>query len=229
MSRRDTDTGGQLLFAMGGDDPLTRSLQDSFDRWDRLNEHGGSDPCWADGANINLVRNHIMYYKSQMEDKYSSGDYPKIYYRETPPEVDDNYMANPEKIRADAAASIQIIEADERLKFIRENTRRLSDKQRKYLCVDAVLGYVANLKRAIAEDDLLTMRRYRDPKWVLDSFRGLAEKLSRSIPKCVSVYDMDDCEKEYEDKECEADEVSEQDDPAEIAEEPEESLQLSFF
>jgi hypothetical protein len=40
---------------------------------------------------------------------------------------------------------------------------------------------------------------------------------------------MDDCEKEYEDKECEADEVSEQDDPAEIAEEPEESLQLSFF
>ena len=229
MSRRDTDTDGQLLFAMGGEDPLTRSLQDSFDCWDRLNEQGGSDPCWADGANMNLVRNHIMYYKSQMENKYSSGDYPEIYYRETPPEVDDNYMANPEKIRADAAASIQIIEADERLKFIRENIRGLSDKQRKYLCVDTVLGYAANLKRAIAEDDLLTIRRYRDPKWVLDSFQSLAKKLSVPIPECVSEQDTDGCEEEYEDEECEAAEVSEQDPPAESAEDPEESMQLSFF
>ena len=229
MSRRNIDTGGQLLFGLGDSDPLTISLQDSFDRWDHLNEHGGSDPTWADGVNMNLVRSHIIYYKSQMEDKFGSGDYPSIYYRDTPPEVSDEYMANADQIRADAAAALETLEADENLKFIREHIGGLTDKQRQALCVGAVLGYVVGLKRYIAEDDLVSMRRYRNPGWVLDSFKNLADKLSRLLPECVMAQETDGCEEEYEDEECEADEIPEQDVSAESAEEPEESMQLSFF
>lgn len=217
------------MFGLGGDDPLTRSLQDSFDRWDQLNKYGGSDPCWADGINMNLVRSHIMYYKSQMENKYGSGEYPDIYYRETPSKVPPDFMANPEQIRADASASIQVIEADENLKFIRENIGGLTDKQRQALCVGAVLGYAANLKQAVADDDLLTMRRYRNPKWVLDSFQSLAKRLSVPIPECISEQDADGCEEEYIDEECEADDVSEVEAPAESTEGTDESMQLSFF
>ena len=229
MSRRNIDTGGQLLFGLSGDDPLTKSLQDGFDRWDHLNKYGGSDPSWADGVNMNLVRSHIMFYKSQMENKFGSGDYPDIYYRGTPPEVSPDFMADPEQIRADAAAALQIIESDENLKFIRENIGGLTDKQRQGLCVGAVLGYVQNLKHCIAEDDLVSMRRYQDPKWVLDSFQRLATKLSQPLPESVPAQDPDSSEEEYIDEECEAAEVSEQDPPPESAEDPEESMQLSFF
>ena len=217
------------MFGLGGDDPLTISLQNSFESWDHLNKYGGSDPSWADGVNMNLVRSHIMYYKSQMENKYGSGNYPDIYYRETPLVVSPDYMANPEQIRADAAAALQIIEADENLKYIKDNIGGLTDKQRQGLCVGAVLGYVQNLKHCIAEDDLVSMRRYQDPKWVLDSFQRLATKLSQPLPESVPVQDPDSSEEEYIDEKCETDKVSEQEAPAESAEEPEESMQLSFF
>jgi len=165
VSRRNIDTGGQLSFGLGDSDPLTISLQDSFDCWDHLNEYGGQDPFWADGMNMNIVRSHIMYYKSQMEDKFGSGEYPDIYYRDTPPEVSPDFMAVPDRIRADAATALQIIEADDNLKFIRETIDGLTDKQRQALCVGAVLGYVQKLKHCIAENDLVSMRRYRDPQW----------------------------------------------------------------
>lgn len=209
------------MFGLGDADPLIMSLQDSFDRWDRLNEFGGSDPFYADGVNMNLVRSHIMFYKSQMEDKFGCGDYPDIYYRETPPEMPSDYMANADEIRADATSALEVIEADVNLKYIREHIGGLSDKQRQALCVGAVLGYVQNLKSYIAEDDLVSMRRYMDPRWVLDSFKSLADKLSHTISECVSVPNSDCCEVECEDEECEV--------PAESAEEPEESMQLSFF
>ena len=57
--------------------------------------NGCSDPFWANGVNLNLVRNHIIYYKRQMQK--ISEEYgcflPEIYYRELPPKVESNYMA----------------------------------------------------------------------------------------------------------------------------------------
>ena len=68
---------------------LAEELAKSFERWEYLKEHGGSDPFWADGTNMNLVRNHIMYYKNKMVEEYGRDyeKYPEIFYRELPPEV----------------------------------------------------------------------------------------------------------------------------------------------
>jgi hypothetical protein len=59
-------------------------LQKSFDRWEHLNIYGGNDPCWSDGVNMNLVRNHIIIGKRRIEESMPKEQYPQIYYRETP-------------------------------------------------------------------------------------------------------------------------------------------------
>lgn len=153
------------------------ALENSFARWDFIHEHGCSDPVWADGVNMNLVRNHIMYYKQQLSEEATLFLLPKAYYREVPPEVDNNYMARPDEIRQNAARSMQIIDADENLKFVQQQSVHLTEKQLKQLCIPAILGYAENLRRAISEDDLLTMRRYENPNGYLESFQSAAQKL----------------------------------------------------
>ena len=66
---------------------------------------------------------------------------------------------------------MQKIDEDENLKFIREQSANLTEKQLKQLCIPAILGYAENLRRAISEDDLLTMRRYEIPKVILTAFK----------------------------------------------------------
>lgn len=153
------------------------ALENSFARWDFIHKYGCSDPFWADGVNMNLVRNHIMYYKQQLSEEATLFLLPKAYYREVPPEVDNNYMARPDEIRQNAARSMQIIDADENLKFVQQQSVHLTEKQLKQLCIPAILGYAENLRRAISEDDLLTMRRYENPNGYLESFQSAAQKL----------------------------------------------------
>ena len=72
-----------------GEIDYAHDLAEEFKCWDNLKNYGGSDPSWADGVNMNLVRNHIIYYKQKIEENYSEQDYPAIYYQETPPKVDN--------------------------------------------------------------------------------------------------------------------------------------------
>ena len=153
------------------------ALENSFARWDYIHEHGCSDPFWADGVNMNLVRNHIMYYKQKLSEEATLFLLPEAYYREVPPEVDNNFMARPDEIRQNAARSMQIIDEDENLKFVREQSVHLTEKQLKQLCIPAILGYAENLRRAISEDDLLPMLRNENPKAYLESFQSAAQKL----------------------------------------------------
>ena len=153
------------------------ALENSFARWDYIHEHGCSDPFWADGVNMNLVRNHIMYYKQKLSEEATLFLLPEAYYREVPPEVDNNFMARPDEIRQNAARSMQIIDEDENLKFVREQSVHLTENQLQQLCIPAILGYAENLRRAISEDDLLTMRRYENPNGYLESFQSAAQKL----------------------------------------------------
>ncbi|MGN1338750.1 MAG: hypothetical protein ACI4WS_00505 [Oscillospiraceae bacterium] len=175
------------------------ALENSFARWDYIHEHGCSDPFWADGVNMNLVRNHIIYYKQQLSEEATLFLLPEAYYREVPPEVDNNFMARPDEIRLNAARSMQIIDADENLKFVREQSVHLTEKQFKQLCIPAILGYAESLRRAISEDDLLTMRRYENPNGYLESFQSAAQKLRSPeiLAKMESIPADED--EEYED------------------------------
>lgn len=149
------------------------ALKNCFDRWEHLREYGGSDPSFADGVNMNLVRNHIMYYKEKIEETLSP--YPEIYYRETPPKVDMDYIARPDEIRENAKISLMQFEGNDSLRYLREAVRELTDTQTDRLHIQNILGYETALRTAIAEDDLITMRRYENPERYLQSFEQAAE------------------------------------------------------
>lgn len=157
------------------------ALKNCFDRWEYLKEYGGSDPSFADGVNMNLVRNHIMYYKEKIEETLPP--YPEIYYRETPPEVDMDYIARPDEIRENAKISLMQFEGNECLRYLREAVRELTDTQADRLHIRNILGYETALRTAIAEDDLITMQRYENPERYLQSFEQAAEAVRQLEPE----------------------------------------------
>ena len=203
-------------------------LEKEYARWDEVFTRGGSDPFWTDGVNLELTRNHILHYKEQLAKQDNSlFGLPDIYYRETPPEVDPNYMARPDEIRENARKAMKIIDADEYLKFVREQAPHLSEAQYKQFCIAAVINYAENLRRAIAEDDLIIMRRYENPERYLESFEAAAQRIIN--PECTRRINdnLTICDPENDE---DFDEYSEteQDEEAEISE-PEEDFQLRLF
>ena len=204
-------------------------LENNYARWDKVFAEGGSDPFWTDGVSLSLIRSQILYCKEQLAKQENSLlGLPEAYYRETPPEVDIDYMARPDEIRANARKAMKIIDADENLKFVREQFPSLSEQQIKQWCIPAIINYAENLRRAIPEDDLIIMRRYEHPDSYLESFESAAIKIrnpesTRHINDNLTVCAPEDDEI-IEDKFCaECSEIEQAED------EPEEDFQLRLF
>ena len=214
-------------------------LENLYMRWEHLYEHGGSDPSWSDGTNLSLLRTQIINCKRKIEEENTVFLLPDAYYRDIPPEVSRNYMARPDEIRENARKAMAIIDANEDLKFVREQSKNLSEKELKRLCIPAIIGYAVNIRRAIAENDLLTMRRYECPDRYLDSFRSAAERIrslqfSENVNERLSDYEVED-EEEFD--ETEQEDIEEtfsesqlaKEDISETEDEPIEDFQLRFF
>lgn len=222
-------------------------LENLYKRWDYLYEHGGSDPSWSDGTNLSLLRTHIINCKRKIEEENTMFLLPDAYYRDIPPEVPKDYMARPDEIRENARKAMAVIDADENLKFVREQSKSLSEKELKRLCIPAIIGYAENIRRAIAEDDLLTMRRYERPDGYLDSFRSAAERIrslqfSENVNERLSDYETEDEEEFLDMAEEKFDETEQEDiketlsesqlakeDISETEDEPIEDFQMRFF
>jgi len=155
----------------------TAEIQKSFDRWDHLNVHGGSDPTWTDGVNMNLVRNHILYGKREIEENMTPLLYPEIYYRDTPPEVDRDYMARADEIRVNAKRSLEAYKVDPDYQYLFRIVTHMTERQKKDTSINNVIGYATALENAIKDDNLVTMRRHERTSSYLDSFSSIAEKV----------------------------------------------------
>ena len=163
---------------------LTEELAKSFERWEHLREHGGSDPFYADGGSMNLVRNHIMYYKQKMVEQYGSDyeKYPEIFYRETPPEVKDSYMARAGEIKDGAAQALEYYLSDPNFHYLLANKDMLTEKEAKQISLYNVLGYASGLAKAIKDGDLISMRRHAGrPEGYLESFAQCATRMMQLI------------------------------------------------
>ncbi len=181
-------------------------LQKAFDRWDELYSSGGNDPFWPDGVNLNLVRNHILYYKKEIEQTYEPQNYPPIYYRETPQEVPQDYMARSEEIRVNAKRSVELYKADPNYRFLLSRIDRLHPKDVKETCIQNVINYVKDLEQAIASDDLISMRRHENPNRYIEAFHECVEKVKLLKPiynEQLSLLDMFSGELGEEPDECE--------------------------
>lgn len=159
-----------------------KELQTSFERWDHLYQYGGHDPCWSDGVNMNLVRNHISYYKKKIEATMSPDEYPAIYFREPPPEMPQDYMARADEIRESAKRVLSLYLDDKDRLYLEKKLMSLSEKDIKSTCIINVLNYAESLKTAIQEDDLITMRRHENPEGYMESFAQCAERVKNIRP-----------------------------------------------
>jgi hypothetical protein len=162
-------------------------LQRCHDRWNEIYTHGCSDPIWSDGCNLNLVHSHCHYYRRLIEENYAPEAYPAIYFKEIPPEVDRDYMARPDEIRAAARAALARYKADADYQYIRRHRDDFSPKTIKKLLISNVLNYTAGLERAIEQDDLVTMRRHERPDGYLESFASCVKRMQAAPPEEVQL------------------------------------------
>lgn len=162
---------------------LGAEIRKSLDRWDYLRVHGGSDPAWEDGNNMNLVRNHVFYWKSQCEALLLPEDYPEEYFLETPQEVDNNYMARGEEIRERSKKSLEVYKADSDYQFILQAVNRLTKQQNEQTHASSFLRYVSSLEDSIRNDRLVEMRRHENPERYLDSFRECRKRIEEILGK----------------------------------------------
>lgn len=163
---------------------LAKELEASFERWEYLKEHGGSDPFYADGVNMNLVRNHILYYKGKMVEEYGKDydRYPEIFYREVPLEADQNYIARAGEIKDGAAQALEYYISDPNFCYLLSNKDMLTEKEAKQISLHNVLGYASGLAKAIKDGDLVTMRRHAGrPEGYLESFAQCATQMMKLI------------------------------------------------
>lgn len=145
--------------------------------WKDIYENGANDPFYADGVNLNLVRNHIIYYKRRCEEELKPEEYPSEYYLEVPPVVDEKYIANPDQIREKAKQSLETYLQDRDYQYLKKMYHKLNEKQKKDVCINNVLNYVTGLKHSICDDNLVAMRRHRNTETYLESFRSCRKKV----------------------------------------------------
>lgn len=70
--------------------------------WKNQYKNGCNDPCWPDGCNLNLLRNHVISYKKDIKNLCDGIgiSVPKEYFLPAPPYIDANYFANSKSERA---------------------------------------------------------------------------------------------------------------------------------
>ena len=78
---------------------IQANIDERFRAWDKIAQNGCSDPFWPDGVNMNLVRNHIIYYHGLLHEKQAGQVQISLFdapastqERPVPPKVPDNYM-----------------------------------------------------------------------------------------------------------------------------------------
>lgn len=157
---------------------LDEQLKQEYDRWEYLYTHGGQDPFYSDGCNLELVRNHIIYRKREMEQ---SGKLTDAYYRELPPEVDRNYMARADEIRENARKSLEIYKKHPDYLYLVDAIKLLNKRQIEETCISNIIWYVKGLEKYIENDDLIAMRRHEDPERYIDSFPKCREKVEKIL------------------------------------------------
>lgn len=166
---------------------IEKALMAYFIQWDNIYRFGGSDPNYEDGFNLNGIRNSIIYEKGKLE---KSQYFPEIYKRETPPEIDNSYMANPDAIREQAKKSLEIYLSNPDYLYLKDNAKKVKKKEAESICLYNVLGYVSGLELFIKTDNLLRMRLHRNPDMYLDSFRRARKNLEKLIGSVSPVWQI---------------------------------------
>lgn len=158
-----------------------KQIRERLERWEHIQKYGAGDPLWCDGVNANLVRNHIIYYKRMCEEELQPEDYPAEYYLETPPKVDNNFMASVDEIQEHAKATLEVYMVNEDYKYLLSARAKLTEKEQDAVHIGNVLGYVSGLRIAIRDNDVVVMRRHETPLSYLESFQYCRKRVEEIL------------------------------------------------
>ncbi|NYB73874.1 hypothetical protein HZF24_06940 [Sedimentibacter hydroxybenzoicus DSM 7310] len=157
---------------------LEEELKERYEHWNHLKQYGCQDPFWEDGCNMNLVRNHIIYIKRQMEEQ---GIQSELLDKEIPPEVDRTYIARADEIRKNANKSLSIYKKDKDYQYLISVVDRLNKRQIEDTCIKNVIGYCRGLEEFIKRDALVDMRRHERYERYLQSFRECRKRVEEIL------------------------------------------------
>lgn len=79
---------------------LAETIRRSFDDWNEIRKKGTTDPCWPDGTNMNLVRNHILNDQDKLKEackREGLKKCPPEARRKAPRVFSNSYMAPPRR------------------------------------------------------------------------------------------------------------------------------------
>ena len=172
---------------------LETALKERFERWDNIYKNGANDPFWQDGVNLKFVRQHIIHYKSEMEKQIKDGNFPEIYFRETPPEIENSYMARPDEIRKNALKSLETLKENKTLEYIKRKAVTMEKSFVDKTSARSLINSLASLSDAIEKDDLVVMRRYENIDNLLSAIDICAKKLQEYVPpenSQITLFDM---------------------------------------
>ena len=133
---------------------------------------------------MNLIRNHIIYYKRQISElcEQNGLEIPKCWERKLPPLMDIDYMAQPDKIREGAKEALIRMKGYPAYLELLAIRNVFSPKQLEKISYFNVIGYVTGLEMAIEQDDLLTQRRYCYNNY-LDNFENCLKRSRELKPE----------------------------------------------
>jgi len=126
----------------------------------------------------------------KIEAEYDAGAYPEIYYRETPAEVPNEYIAKADEIRAGARKALALYLEDENYTYLWEVKDSIPKKAAIQLGLKSILGCTSGLEYAILTDDLLSMRRHGNAAGHLASFASCAERVREILGPMEEIQGM---------------------------------------
>ena len=79
---------------------IQSEIDQAFQQWNDIASNGCQDPIWPDGTNMNIVRNHIIFWYMLLGEKHGVNAQMSLWgdpamevrTRPVPPEVSDYYM-----------------------------------------------------------------------------------------------------------------------------------------
>lgn len=174
---------------------LVAECENSYNRWQDIYENGCSDPFWEDGLNLNIIRNHITYYRNKIKDlcERSLFERPEILLREIPPKVDNKYMAKSDYIKQKGKELYAKLISDKAFSELQGEMNRLTDKQKNSNCFLYVAATARNLKTALDNNELVKVRN------ILQNEADIFEKINNAldaakdlptVPKQLSLLDI---------------------------------------
>ena len=176
-------------------DELIAECEHEYATWKNIRQNGCRDPCWADGVNLNLVRNHIIYAKEKIKEycEQYGVDTPPILLLELPPQVAPNFMANAESIKENAKLLLTKIEQMTEYAELMNLHCELSDEQRKTCGSARFFSQIQWLKQSVARNEFVEMRRFVwQEEYLIKSVSELLAKAKTIVPESRQLNLFDD-------------------------------------